>query len=84
MTRVWDGKKQPIKAFVTDAGTGKTFLFVPPAKEGGKRAFFELSAEPKLVEYDPKAVPLPPLDEPHRTILHHARILVALKKIEGK
>ena len=83
LARVWDGK-QPIRSFITDAGTGKTFLFVPPAKAGGKPAFFELSDKPKLVEYDPKAVPLPKLDEPHRTILHNARILVALKKIEGK
>lgn len=81
---VWDGKERPIKAFVSDAKTGKTFLFVPPAKEGGRRAFFELSAEPKLEEYDPKLVPLPKLEEPHRTILHDARILVALKKIAGK
>ena len=83
LTPVWYGKKQPIKAFITDAKTGKTFLFVPPAKEGGKRAFFELSDKPRLVEYDPKLVPLPPLEEPHRTIVHAARILVALKKIEG-
>ena len=82
LTRVWDGKR-PIKAFVSDAGTGKTFLFVPPAKDGGKRAFFELSDKPRLVEYDPKLVPMPPLEEPHRTIVHAARILVALKKIKG-
>jgi hypothetical protein len=84
LARVWDGRLRPVKAFVTDAGTGKTFLFVPPAEEGGKRAFFELSDKPKLVEYDPKLVPLPPLAEPHRTVVHAARILVALKKIEGK
>ena len=84
LARVWDGRLRPVRAFVGDAKTGKTFLFVPPAKRGGKRAFFELSAEPKLVEYDPKLVPLPPLAEPHRTIVHAARILVALKKIEGK
>ena len=84
LTRVWDGRLRPIKAFVSDAKTGKTFLFVPPAEEGGKRAFFELSDKPKLVEYDPKLVPMPPLEEPHRTILHHARVLVALKKIKGE
>ena len=83
LARVWDGK-QPIRSFITDAATNKTFLFVPPAKAGGKPAFFELSDKPKLVEYDPKAVPLPKLDEPHRTILHNARILVALKKIKGE
>ena len=26
---------------------------------------------------------MPPLEEPHRTIVHAARILVALKKIKG-
>ena len=26
---------------------------------------------------------MPPIEEPHRTILHHARLLVALKKIKG-
>ena len=84
LSLVRDRKKQRIESFITDASTGKTFLFVPPAKAGGKPAFFELSDKPKLVEYDPKAVPLPKLEEPHRTILHNARILVALKKIEGK
>ena len=81
---VWDGKGRPVESFITDAATGKTFLFVPPAKAGGRPAFFELSDKPKLVEYDPKLVPLPKLEEPHRTILHNARVLVALKKIEGK
>ncbi len=82
LTPVWGSKKQRIKAFITDSATGKTFLFVPPARVGGKPAFFELSDKPKLVEYDPKLVPLPPVAEPHRTILHATRILVALKKIK--
>jgi hypothetical protein len=84
LARVWDGKKQRIESFITDSATGKTFLFVPPAKAGGRPAYFELSDKPKLVDFDPKLVPLPKLDEPHRTILHNSRVLVALKKIEGK
>ena len=84
LTPIWAGKKQPISSFITDAATNKTFLFVPPGKEDGRPAFFELSDKPKLVEYDPKLVPLPKLAEPHRTILHRARILVALKHIKGE
>jgi hypothetical protein len=81
---VWDDPKRPITAFLTDADTGRAFLFLPPAKGGGKPAFFELAAKAKPVEYDPGAVPLPPYDEPHRGLLHKARILWALKKVAVK
>ena len=84
VTRVYDGRQRRVMAVVTDADAKRTFLFVPPAAEGGKRAFFELSDKPKLVEYNPKLVPLPPPDEPHRTVVHAVRVLVALKKIAGK
>ena len=77
------GSKRPVVAAVTDADAKRTFLFLDAQREG-KPAFFELSDEPRLVEYDPKLVPLPPAAEPNRTMLHRARILVALKKIEGK
>src|SRR6185437_16319856 len=46
LARVWDGKARPIRSFVSDAKTGKSFLFVPPARPGEKPAFFELSAKP--------------------------------------
>jgi hypothetical protein len=84
LARVWDGTRRPIDAFVSDAATGKTFLFVPPATAGGRPAFFELSAKPRPEEYDPKLAPPPKLAEPHRTIVHAAHVLVALKKLEGK
>jgi hypothetical protein len=81
---VWADPKRPVTAFITDADTGRAFLFVPPKGKGGRPAFFELAPEPELVEYDPRAVRLPPYDEPHRTALHLARILWSLKKVAAK
>jgi hypothetical protein len=80
---VWDDPKRPVTAFLTDADAGRTFLFVPAKPAGGQPAFFELAPKPELVEYDPAAVPRPKVAEPRRTLLHHARILIALKKIKA-
>jgi hypothetical protein len=84
LTAVWNEPDRPITAILTDADADRTFLFVAAKEKGGKPAFFELSDKPKLEEYDPASVPLPRLEEPHRTLLHLARILAAQKKIKSK
>jgi hypothetical protein len=81
---VWDDPKRPVTAFLTDADAGRTFLFVPAKPAGGQPAFFELAPKPELVEYDPAAVPRPKAAEPRRTLLHYARILIALKKVKAE
>jgi hypothetical protein len=81
---VWDAPGRPITAMLSDAGSGRSFLFVPPAAAKGRPAFFELAPKPKLVEYDPAAVPLPRSAGPDRTLLHLARVLVALKKVKAE
>lgn len=71
----------PVLGTITDAQTGKHFLFVN-TPEG--QAFFEPALKPKLVAFDPKAAKVPEGDDPLRGILHKARILAALGKIKGK
>jgi hypothetical protein len=81
---VWGAPGRPITAVLGDAGSGRTFLFVPPAAGKGKPAFFELAPKPKLGEYDPAAVPPPRSAGPDRALLHLARVLVALKKVKAE
>jgi hypothetical protein len=81
---VWTDRARPILGFITDVDRQRHFLFVPPERKGGKPAYFELSDKPKLVEYDPSIAAAPKAVEPYRSILHHARILTALKVIPAR
>ena len=82
MHLVHDGKARPIKASVSDAGTGRSFLFVGPAKPGGKPAFFEMAKEVALEEYDPKELPEAKGAGPHGPTLRLARFLHARKLVK--
>jgi hypothetical protein len=82
---VWSDARRRIRALITDADANRTFLFVGPAKKGGKPAFFELSARPRLVEYDPRsAKPLKEGPERLRRVTHYARVLLAHKVVKDR
>jgi hypothetical protein len=78
LVAVWDDPRRPVEGQVREYASGRTYLFVPAA-DGGKPACFELSAKPKLVEYDPDRVPYLKADEPLRRILHRVAVLETLK-----
>jgi hypothetical protein len=76
---------RPIRALITNADAGRTFLFIGPAKEGGRPAFFELSDRPRLVEYDPRsAAPLKEGPERLKRVTHYARVLLAHRLVKDK
>jgi hypothetical protein len=77
LVAVWDDPRRPIEGQIQDS-SGRTFLFVSAAGKG-KPACFELSAKPKLVEYDPDRVPYLDLEEPLYTVLHRVAVLEKLK-----
>jgi hypothetical protein len=82
---VWSDASRPIRAFITDADADRAFLFVGPAKGGGRPAFFELSDRPRLVEYDPRsAKPLKEGPERLRRVTHYARVLLAHKLVKDR
>jgi hypothetical protein len=82
---VWSDASRPIRAFITDADAGRTFLFVGPEKKGGKPAFFEVSDRPRLVEYDPGcAAPLKEGPERLRRVTHYARVLLVHKLVKDR
>jgi hypothetical protein len=81
---VWTDARRPIVAYITDADTGRTFLFVKPASPRDKPTFFALAARPKPEVYDPALVLPQRGKEPLRSVLRYARLLVALKKIKPK
>lgn len=51
MLKVWSNASDPITAFITDADTGKTFLF---RDKGKKPVVFQLDKAVRAKEYDPK------------------------------
>ena len=78
-------RDKPLRALLTDSATNKTFAFIA-APESPKGNYFELSAGPKAARpYTlPDAKPDAALDEPLRSLMGYARVLLADKKIEGK
>lgn len=81
---VWDDKTRPVKAYLTDADSGKSFCFVPPAKEGEKAGYFELSAKPEVLPCPAEPlVALKPKD-PMPSMLKLAQFLKDQKKIKGE
>jgi hypothetical protein len=83
MALVWSDPARPVRALITDADADRTFLFVGPARPGGRPAFFELSDRPRLEEYGPTLEPALRGDELQR-VLAYARVLVAAKKVRER
>jgi hypothetical protein len=83
MEAVWDDKKRPIVAFITDADADRTFLFCKPDKDG-KGVYFEMSDKPDLRPYDASKVPEAKTADQLPAVLAYAKILVADKKIKAK
>jgi hypothetical protein len=82
MECVWQDDKRPIVGLVSDADAGRSFLFCKPEKKGEKGVYFEASAKPEPVEYDPSKVHAATMEDPLPAILDYARILLADKKIQ--
>jgi hypothetical protein len=83
MELLWDKPGQRIFAMISDADSGRSFLFCRAARLGGKRSYFELNEKASPVLYDPASVKEPNAKEPLRTVLHCARVLAAQKKIKA-
>ena len=83
--KVWDGRRQPVHALITDAGTDKVWCFVEPFftdKPDEERVYFELSAKPDPKPYKLKKIEKPKIDEPLKSVLEYAHVLQADKKIK--
>jgi hypothetical protein len=83
METVWDDKKRPIAAFITDADADRTFLFCKPDKDG-KGVYFEMSDKPDLRPYDATKIPEAKTADQLPAVLAYVKILVADKKIKAK
>lgn len=82
---LYASRERPLRAVLTDSGTNKTFAFVA-APKSRKGEYFELSAGAKGAKpYTlPDAKLDAALDEPLRSLMGYARVLLADKQIEGK
>jgi hypothetical protein len=83
MQLLWDDPSRPIRTLITDADSGRSFLFCK-AKAGEKPCFFELDGKPKPLPYDPNSVISSKAQEPLRNLLICARVLVAQGKIKAR
>jgi hypothetical protein len=83
METVWNDKKRPIVAFVTDADADRTFLFCKPDKDG-KGVYFEMSNKPDLQPYDASKIPAAKTADQLPAVLAYVKILFADKKIKAK
>jgi hypothetical protein len=75
---VWDGRRQPVHALITDAGSDTVWCFVEPFftdKQDAERVYFALSAKPEPRPYKLKRIDKPRIDEPLRSVLEYARVL---------
>jgi hypothetical protein len=81
---VWTDAKVPIKTVISDTASGKEFAFALPAGKTGQPVYFELAGKITPIKFDPKAIKLPKVEEPLKTVLGYARFLLAEKKIAGK
>jgi hypothetical protein len=83
---LWRKEDQPIARLITDSATGKTFAFTLPLerKDGtkAKPGYFELSAKPELVEYDPAKIKKNDFEYPYKQIRECVDILLADKKFD--
>jgi hypothetical protein len=82
--KVWDGKRQPVHALITDASNDKVYCFVEPsaADKDEERVYFELSAKPEPTKYQLKKIEKPKIAEPLKSVLEYAHVLQADKKIK--
>jgi hypothetical protein len=80
---VWSDSDRRILGIISNADADRHFLFCA-AKRGERPTFFELSAKPAPVKYDPGLAPLPQKVDEYQLVRHYARVLLALKKIKGK
>jgi hypothetical protein len=84
LEKVWDDKRAPIKAYISDADRGRTFLFCDSGPKGvGKPCVFELASGVRLRFYD-RALFKPGKQGPDRLrqVVGYSRVLLALKLIK--
>jgi hypothetical protein len=81
---VWESKRQPVRAVVSDADAGKHYCFVEPpysGKEDEERVYFELAAKPDPKRYQRKATDVK-ADKPLKAVLEFAEVLVKDKVLK--
>jgi hypothetical protein len=84
---LWGSRRQQIVALITDADAQKTYLFCKATKKDDEKVedvYFELSAKPSPRSYDLSTVQPVKAEEPLKSVLEYARILVADKKVKAK
>jgi hypothetical protein len=75
---VWENRRQPVRAVISDADAGKHYCFVEPKfgeKEDEERVYFELAAKPDPKRYQRKATDVK-ADKPLKAVLEFAQVLV--------
>jgi hypothetical protein len=85
MEKVWDGRRQPVHALITDATNDKVYCFVEPFftdKQDEERVYFELSAKPEPTKYKLKKIEGVKIEPTLKSVLEYAYVLQADKKIK--
>ncbi len=78
---LWGDRARPIRALVSDAGTGRTFAFTGAGVKGGA-VYFELAPRPKPVPYDVKGVAARKEGDPLASLGGYAAVLLKAKKVK--
>ena len=80
MTCIWSDAKRKVVGLVTDAKTGRSFLFCR-ASAGSRPSYFELGPKPQPVEYGAKAPEFPEAEGMLEVGRRYARALIADGKV---
>jgi hypothetical protein len=83
--KIWDGRRQPVHALITDAATDKVYCFVKPFftdKQDEERVYFELAAKPDPRPYKLTKIDKPKIDESLKSVLEYAHVLQKDKRIK--
>jgi hypothetical protein len=82
---LWTGDPRPIRVVISDAASGKDFAFAPAPKGSAKdvaSVYFEISDDLGPVPYDAAKLKEYKPEEQLKTVVEHARFLLAEKKIK--
>jgi hypothetical protein len=82
---LWTGDPRPIRVIISDTASGKDFAFAPAPKGSAKEVssvYFEITDDLEPVVYDAAKLKEYKPEEQLKTVVEHARLLLADKKIK--
>ena len=83
--QVWDSKRQPVRALITDASNDKVYCFVEPSgmdKKDADRIYFELAAKPEPTRYKLKKIEGVKIDDTLKGVLEYTQVLRDDKRLK--